>query len=201
MLAKIYSAAVYGVDAYEVEIEVNGARGEPKIIIVGLPDTAVKESQDRVTTRLVKAAIIGAAGDGQALPLSRRQIRPSFELSREERFPAFSGQLGHHLCFPQQRDSRRHPAILQTGALSAAQPSGSRANTRISSNSGCSQHKATAAPTTEKLRRARRLWNWQRPPDASHPDCRPDAIDRKSRDRQKTPVPLQSCFETAPERT
>ena len=33
MLAKIYSAAVYGVDAYEVEIEVNGARGDPKIII------------------------------------------------------------------------------------------------------------------------------------------------------------------------
>ena len=34
MLAKIYSAAVYGVDAYEVEIEVNGARGEPKIMVV-----------------------------------------------------------------------------------------------------------------------------------------------------------------------
>jgi magnesium chelatase family protein len=29
MLAKIYSAAVYGVDAYEVEIEVNGAGGDP----------------------------------------------------------------------------------------------------------------------------------------------------------------------------
>ena len=28
MLAKIYSAAVYGVDAYEVEIEVNGAGGD-----------------------------------------------------------------------------------------------------------------------------------------------------------------------------
>src|SRR3979490_3428425 len=52
MLAKIYSAAVYGVDAYEVEIEVNGARGEPKIIIVGLPDAAVKESRDRVTTAI-----------------------------------------------------------------------------------------------------------------------------------------------------
>src|SRR4051794_20778152 len=52
MLAKIYSAAVFGVDAYEVEIEVNGARGNPKIIIVGLPDTAVKESQDRVTTAI-----------------------------------------------------------------------------------------------------------------------------------------------------
>src|SRR6266581_8962082 len=31
MLAKIYSAAVYGVDAYEVEIEVNGAGGDPNI--------------------------------------------------------------------------------------------------------------------------------------------------------------------------
>ena len=49
MLAKIYSAAVYGIDAYEVEIEVNTGRGDPKIIIAGLPDTAVKESQDRVT--------------------------------------------------------------------------------------------------------------------------------------------------------
>ena len=34
MLAKIYSAAVYGVDAYEVEIEVNGAGGDPNIVIV-----------------------------------------------------------------------------------------------------------------------------------------------------------------------
>jgi len=33
MLAKIYSAAVYGVDAYEVEIEVNGAGGDPNIEI------------------------------------------------------------------------------------------------------------------------------------------------------------------------
>ena len=52
MLAKIYSAAVYGVDAYEVEIEVNGAGGDPVIVIVGLPDAAVKESRDRVTTAI-----------------------------------------------------------------------------------------------------------------------------------------------------
>ncbi len=52
MLAKFYSAAVYGIDAYEVEIEVNGASGSPKIVIVGLPDTAVKEGQDRVTTAI-----------------------------------------------------------------------------------------------------------------------------------------------------
>lgn len=52
MLAKVYSAAVYGVDAFEVEIEVNAGAGNTKIIIVGLPDAAVKESQDRVTTAI-----------------------------------------------------------------------------------------------------------------------------------------------------
>ena len=41
MLARIYSAAVYGVDAYEVEIEVNAGRGDPGIVVVGLPDAAV----------------------------------------------------------------------------------------------------------------------------------------------------------------
>jgi magnesium chelatase family protein len=50
MLAKVFSAAVFGVDAFEVEIEVNGGRGDPNIVIVGLPDAAVKESKDRVTT-------------------------------------------------------------------------------------------------------------------------------------------------------
>jgi magnesium chelatase family protein len=56
MLAKIYSAAVYGVDAYEVEIEVNSGAGEVDIVIVGLPDTAVKESKDRVKTAIANSA-------------------------------------------------------------------------------------------------------------------------------------------------
>jgi magnesium chelatase family protein len=56
MLAKIYSAAVYGVDAYEVEIEVNSGAGDPDIVIVGLPDVAVKESKDRVKTAIANSA-------------------------------------------------------------------------------------------------------------------------------------------------
>jgi len=52
MLAKVYSGAVYGVDAYPVEIEVNAAYGDPSIVIVGLPDAAVKESKDRVHTAI-----------------------------------------------------------------------------------------------------------------------------------------------------
>ncbi len=40
MLAKVHSGAVYGVDAYPVEIEVNTGRGDPQTVIVGLPDAA-----------------------------------------------------------------------------------------------------------------------------------------------------------------
>jgi magnesium chelatase family protein len=43
---------VVGIDATEIEIEVNTGPGEPSIIVVGLPDTAVKESKDRVIAAL-----------------------------------------------------------------------------------------------------------------------------------------------------
>jgi magnesium chelatase family protein len=55
MLAQVYSGAVYGVDAYSVEIEVNAGYGDPSVVIVGLPDTAVKESKDRVHTAIVNS--------------------------------------------------------------------------------------------------------------------------------------------------
>jgi magnesium chelatase family protein len=55
MLAQVYSAAVYSVDAYEVEIEVNASTGAPVIVVVGLPDAAVKESRDRVTTAVANS--------------------------------------------------------------------------------------------------------------------------------------------------
>jgi magnesium chelatase family protein len=48
MLVKILSAAVSGLEAYLVEVEVDSIRGLPGQSIVGLPDAAVKESRDRV---------------------------------------------------------------------------------------------------------------------------------------------------------
>ncbi len=42
MLAKVCSAALTGIDAYPVEVEVNAGYGDTLIIIVGLPDAAVK---------------------------------------------------------------------------------------------------------------------------------------------------------------
>src|SRR5574343_1144124 len=53
LLATICSAALVGIDAVPVCVEVNtGETGEPKLILVGLPDAAVKESDDRVFSAL-----------------------------------------------------------------------------------------------------------------------------------------------------
>lgn len=52
MLFKALSAAVYGIDAYLVEVEVDVSAGLGNFLTVGLPDAAVKESKERI-----KAAI------------------------------------------------------------------------------------------------------------------------------------------------
>ena len=52
MLAKCHSGAVYGVDAQTVEIEVCASDGAPQFTMVGLPDQAVKEAKDRVSTAI-----------------------------------------------------------------------------------------------------------------------------------------------------
>ena len=53
MLATIGSAALLGIDAVPVQVEVNtGESGVPNLILVGLPDAAVKESEDRVFSAL-----------------------------------------------------------------------------------------------------------------------------------------------------
>src|SRR6476619_3544212 len=55
MLAKVCSSAVNGIDAYPVEVEVNAGYGDTIIVIVGLPDAAVKESRDRVMTAIINS--------------------------------------------------------------------------------------------------------------------------------------------------
>src|SRR5215208_4449006 len=53
MLFKTRSAAVYGIEAYLVDVEVNIATGTNGIfLIVGLPDTAVRESRNRIVAAI-----------------------------------------------------------------------------------------------------------------------------------------------------
>ena len=52
MLAAVISSAVLGIDAYIVKVEVDVAEGLPAFNTVGLPDSAIKESRDRVTAAI-----------------------------------------------------------------------------------------------------------------------------------------------------
>ena len=82
MLSRVCSAAVNGIDAYAIEVEVNCGYGETFIALVGLPDAAVKESKDRVSTAL--------ANSGYKFPMGKTTINlapadvkkegPSFDL-------------------------------------------------------------------------------------------------------------------------
>jgi magnesium chelatase family protein len=52
MSSKVYSASVYGMDGNLIEIEVDTLPGQPVFNIVGLPDTAVKEAKERVSSAI-----------------------------------------------------------------------------------------------------------------------------------------------------
>ena len=52
MIAKVYSVVVSGLDGQLVEVEVDIHNGMPAFIIVGLPDTAIQESRERVRSAI-----------------------------------------------------------------------------------------------------------------------------------------------------
>jgi magnesium chelatase family protein len=82
MLARVYSGAVYGVDAYAVEIEVNAGYGDPSVVIVGLPDAAVRESKDRVWTAVLNSGFKPPMGRTtiNLAPATVKKEGPSFDL-------------------------------------------------------------------------------------------------------------------------
>jgi magnesium chelatase family protein len=58
MLASVRSAAVLGVDAFDVTVEVDCTRGLPQWTIVGMPAGSVKESRERVASALANAGVV-----------------------------------------------------------------------------------------------------------------------------------------------
>ncbi len=104
MLARVWSASILGINAVKVGVEIDVSGGLPKIIVVGLPDTAVQESKERVKSALKNAAF--------AFPLRKivinltpadlRKEGPSFDLPISVGILAASEQinpqlLGDHL--------------------------------------------------------------------------------------------------------
>ncbi|MDD3472885.1 MAG: YifB family Mg chelatase-like AAA ATPase [Syntrophaceae bacterium] len=55
MLAQVISGALLGIDAYPVSVEIDVQAGLPAIVMVGLPDSAVKESAARVKSAIANA--------------------------------------------------------------------------------------------------------------------------------------------------
>jgi magnesium chelatase family protein len=82
MIAKVCSAAVNGIEAYPIEVEVNEGWGDTMVVIVGLPDTAVKESKDRVGTALSNSGYKFPMGKTtiNLAPADVRKEGPSFDL-------------------------------------------------------------------------------------------------------------------------
>ena len=82
MLARVCSAALNGIDAYAVEVEVNCGYGETLVVIVGLPDAAVKESRDRVSTALTNSGFKFPMGKTtiNLAPADIKKEGPSFDL-------------------------------------------------------------------------------------------------------------------------
>lgn len=82
VLARVWSAAIHGVDALKVGVEVDVSNGLPGISLVGLPDAAVQESRERVKTALknsgtqypLKRIVINLA------PADLRKEGPVFDL-------------------------------------------------------------------------------------------------------------------------
>ena len=52
MFARIYAATTLGIDGRIIDVEVDVSPGLPGFELVGLSDTSVKESKERVTVHL-----------------------------------------------------------------------------------------------------------------------------------------------------
>ena len=57
MLAKVTSCALMGLEGVIIDVEVDTSRGLPSLIIVGLPDAAVKESSERVRSAVKNSGL------------------------------------------------------------------------------------------------------------------------------------------------
>lgn len=93
MLFKIASAALHGIEAYAVEVEVDICAGFPAFVTVGLPDAAVRESKERV-----RAALKNCGYDMESkritvnlAPADRRKEGSAFDLPIALGFLAFLG--------------------------------------------------------------------------------------------------------------
>src|SRR3989440_789906 len=82
VLARVFSAALVGVEAALIRVEVDVAPGLPQFATVGLPDSAVRESRERVRTAIRNAGFAFPPDriTVNLAPATFRKTGPSFDL-------------------------------------------------------------------------------------------------------------------------
>ena len=95
MLARIFSCAVMGIEGVIVEVEVDTSQGLPKMVIVGLPDTAVQESRERVQSAIKNSGLLYPRKrvTVNLAPASVRKEGPSYDLPIALGVLAATGQI------------------------------------------------------------------------------------------------------------
>jgi magnesium chelatase family protein len=98
MLAVVKSCAVIGLDGVIVEVEVDSSPSMPFMIIVGLPDTAVQESRERVQSAIKNSGFSFPRGriTVNLAPASVRKEGPAYDLPIALGILAASGQVPLH---------------------------------------------------------------------------------------------------------
>jgi magnesium chelatase family protein len=96
VIARVFSAALVGVEAVLVRVEVDVSSGLPSFTTVGLPDSAVRESRERVRTAIRNAGF-AFPSDRITVNLAPADIRKegaSFDLPIALGILAATGELG-----------------------------------------------------------------------------------------------------------
>jgi magnesium chelatase family protein len=113
VLARLSAAAVFGVDAIPVSVEVDVAGGLPGVTMVGLPDTTVRESRDRVKTAIRNAGFPfpPTRVTVSLAPADVRKVGAAFDLPIALGILAASGVLPH-------RPPRNEERFIAVGGVS-----------------------------------------------------------------------------------
>ena len=95
MLARVLSSAVMGIDAYIVEVELDISDGLPFFATVGLPDSAVKESRERVTAAIKNSGFYFPSSriTANLAPADVRKEGSAFDLPMALGVMAATGQI------------------------------------------------------------------------------------------------------------
>ena len=99
MLAKVYSAALVGLEAQPIEVEVDLSGGLFSFQIVGLPDAAVKESKERVSSAIKNSGLKSPQNSRQRVivnlaPADLKKQGPAYDLPIAVAFLLANHQIG-----------------------------------------------------------------------------------------------------------